>query len=147
MNLLSFCSMWMTVFLVFSHKNPILLVNTLQEHIESLEIYFCTNSLNLNAKLSHTRWQAGHFRDCSCTKTNKKNQISENFWGLQQTVNFFQKTLKKIAMEKLAVGIKTIETVQHRFPITVLLIFLYSLVISHSEYSALYIRKMKRSFP
>ena len=50
-------------------------------------------------------------------------------------------------MEKLAVGIKTIETVQHRFPITVLLIFLYSLVISHSEYSALYIRKMKRSFP
>ena len=37
----------------------------------------------------------------------------------------------------MAVGIKTIKTIQHRFPTTVLLMVFHALVMSHMEYSAL----------
>ena len=44
--------------------------------------------------------------------------------------------MKKV-MKNMAICIKTIETVQHRFPTTVLLMLFHALVISHLEYSAL----------
>ena len=40
-------------------------------------------------------------------------------------------------MNNMAVGIKTIETLQQRLPIAVLLVIFYIVVFSHLKYSAL----------
>ena len=42
----------------------------------------------------------------------------------------------------MAVGIKTVETVQHRFPTGVLLMLFHALVMSHLEYSLLFFFKV-----
>ena len=38
----------------------------------------------------------------------------------------------------MAVGIKTIESIQHKFPTTVLVMLFHALIISHFEYSAIF---------
>ena len=45
----------------------------------------------------------------------------------------------------MAVGIKTVETVQHRFPTQVLLLTFHALVLSHLDYSLLFFFKISSS--
>ena len=45
----------------------------------------------------------------------------------------------------MAVGIKTVETVQHRFPTQVLLMLFHALAMSHLDYSLLFSFKISSS--
>ena len=45
----------------------------------------------------------------------------------------------------MAVGMKTVETVQHRFPTQVLLLTFHALVMSHLDYSLLFFFKISSS--
>ena len=49
----------------------------------------------------------------------------------------FQTQVKKV-LKNMAVGIKTIESIQHKFPTTVLVMLFHALIISHFEYSAIF---------
>ena len=49
----------------------------------------------------------------------------------------FQTQVKK-GSKNMAVGIKTIESIQHKFPTTVLVMLFHALIISHFEYSAIF---------
>ena len=42
----------------------------------------------------------------------------------------------------MAVGIKTIESIQHKFPTTVLVMIFHALIISHFEYSAVFLTQI-----
>ena len=52
-----------------------------------------------------------------------------------------QTQVKKV-LKNMAVGIKTVETVQHRFPTQVLLMLFHALVMSHLDYSLLFFFKI-----
>ena len=45
---------------------------------------------------------------------------------------------QKKVLKNMAVGIKTIESIQHKFPTTVLVKLFHALIISHFEYSAIF---------
>ena len=49
----------------------------------------------------------------------------------------FQNNLKNV-LKIMAVGIKTIESIQHKIPTTVLVMLFHALIFSHFEYSAIF---------
>ena len=49
----------------------------------------------------------------------------------------FQTQVKKV-LKNMAVGTKTIESIQHKIPTTVLVMLFHALIISHFEYSAIF---------
>ena len=78
------------------------------------------------------------------SRIEKSNQC--NYLGVTIDKHLdFQSETKKV-LRKIAVGIKTIETIQRKFPTTVLFVLFQALVLSHFEYSALYMPQVTSTF-
>ena len=107
--------------------------------IYMLEEYFCLNKLNLNANETD-------FITLSLKNDKRRNDLetvvvgstivkkSDHCKYLGVTIDKhlgFQAQVEEV-LNKMAVGIKTVESVQHRFPTRVLLMLFHALVIDES---------------
>ena len=118
-----------------------IVLNRLQENLVKLENYFSFNRLNLNdsktecitfSRKTDKRLQNSETVVVGSSGIEKSNQCKYIGVTIVKHLDFETDTKK---MLKMAVGIKTIETIQHKFPTTVLMLF-QALVLGHCEYSA-----------
>ena len=132
--------------LVFcSDKKSEIALEILQDNIYKLEEYFCLNKVNLNgSKTEFITFSLKNDKRLNDSETvtvgSTLVKISDQCKYLGVTIDKhlgFQTQVKKV-LKNMAVGIKTVETVQHRFPTGELLMLFHALVMSHLEYSLLF---------
>ena len=77
------------------------------------------------------------------SKNEMSNQCKYQGVAIDKHIVFHKKT--RNVLKKMAVGIETIETIQHKLPTTVVLMLFYSLLLSHLEFSALFLLRSTSS--
>ena len=128
-----------------SHQDSEIALQHLQANIVKLENYFSVHRLNLNGSktefITFSRKNDKRQNDSETVvvgSTVIKKESECKYLGITIDQHLsFQTQVKKV-LKNMAVGIKTIESVQQKFPTTVLVMLFHALVISHLEYSALY---------
>ena len=78
------------------------------------------------------------------SRIEKSNQCK--YLGVKIDKHLDFQILAKNVLKKLAVGIKTIETIQHIYPTTVHLMLFHALVLSHFENSALLLLQITSTY-
>ena len=124
----------------------------MQDNIYKLEEYFYLNKLNLNgSKTEFITFSLKNDKRLNDSETVTVGSTlvkkSDHCKYLGVTIDKhlgFQTQVKKV-LKNMAVGIKTVETVQHRCPTGVLLMLFHALVMSHLEYSLLFFFKVSSS--
>ena len=120
-------------------------LNRLQENGVKLQKYFAFNRLNLNdsqteidtfSRKNEKRLQNSETVVVGSSRLEKSNQCK--YLGLTIDKHLDLQTETKKVLKKTAVGIKTIGTIQHEFPTTLLFRLFQALVSSHFELSALF---------
>ena len=135
--------------LFWSHQQPDIALQCLQTNILKLESYFESNRLNLNgSKTKFTTFSRKNDKGQLDSETvvvcslvvKKKCECKYVGITLDQHLTF-QTHVKKV-LKNMAVGIKTIESIQHKFSTTVLVMLFHALIISHFEYSAIFLTQI-----
>ena len=110
-----------------------------------LESYFKSHRLNLNGSktefITFSRENDKRQLDSEtvvvCSSVVKKECECEYLGITLDQKLTFQIQVKKI-LKNTAVGVKTIESIQHKVPTTVLVMLFHALITSHFEYSAIF---------
>ena len=122
-----------------SHQDPHIALQCLQINILKLECYFKSHRLNLNgSKTEFITFSRKTDKRQLDSETVVKKKCECKYLGitLDQYLSF-QTQVKKV-LKNMAIGIKTIEFIQHKFPTTVLVVLFHALIISHFENSAIF---------
>ena len=130
-----------------------IVLNRLQENTVKLENYFSFNFLNLNdskAELIPFSPKTDKLLQNSETVVIGSSRIEKSkqckYLGVAIVKHIDFQTKTKNHLKKMAVGIKTIETLKHKFLTRVLLKLFQALVLSHFEYSALFLLQIISTF-
>ena len=138
--------------LVFSSdKKTETALEILQDNIYKLEEYLCLNRLNLNG--SKTEFITFSLKNDKRLNDSKTVTVGSTLVKKSDHCKYLGVTIDKHlgfqtqvkVLKNMAVGIKTVETVQHRCPTGVLLMLFHALVMSHLEYSLLFFFKVSFS--
>ena len=135
-----------------SDKNSETALEVLQDTLYELEEYFCLNKLSLKANKTEFNTFSlknnKHFYDLETVivgSTIVKMSDHCKYSGVANDKHLgFQTQVKKVVNK--TVGIKTVETVQHRFPTQVLLMLFHALMMSHLDYCLLFFFAISSSF-
>ena len=116
----------------------------LQKNIANIEKYFSTHQLNLNAsKTEFITFSRKNDKRCTELQTvtigkthvNKVNACKYLGVTIDEHLSFGPQD--KNVLQKMAMGIKTIDTIKKQVPTTTLIMLLQPLVLSHLSYPAL----------
>ena len=139
---LSFCS----------DKKSETALEVLQDNLFKLEEYFCLNKLNLNANktefITFSLKNDKRLNDLETVivgSTIVKKSDHCKYFGVTIDKHLGFQTQGRKVLKNMAVGMKTIETMRHRFPTQALFMLFHALVMSHLGYSLQFFFKISSS--
>ena len=126
-----------------SQQGPDIALQCLQTNILKVESYFKSHRLNLNGSetefITFSRKSDKRQLDSKtvvvCSSIVKKN-CECKYLGITLVQHLIFQTQVKKGCKNMTVGIKTVDSIQHKFPTTVLVMLFHALIFSHFEYSA-----------